>query len=313
MRIKNILLNLFKLIFIIFIIFLIHLGIISFFYITFNDTYRFNESNLIDAELASKFGDFFGGFIGTIFSILSVLLLIYTILHQNRQLQKSSLESNFFRMIDYHNQNVNQMIIANLDSSKPNDFYEGRRAFVQFKIQIHRLFEIVRNINTTNNYQLDDIKIADIVYMVFYYGIDGSWISFIEDKLQRYTPHHIDIANKIQAKINLNPQLKLGRPNQTFLSTYFRNMYNAIKMIDNSTILQDCEKKDLIKIYRAQLSNPELYVLFFNLISRFGKNWMTNEYIIKYEFIKNLPFDYCEGYDLKNYFSINYEDEEYEI
>ena len=77
------------------------IGIISFFFIIFNESFNFNETKIIEPDLASKFGDFFGGFIGTIFSILSVLLLIYTILHQNRENQKSSLETNFFRMIDY--------------------------------------------------------------------------------------------------------------------------------------------------------------------------------------------------------------------
>lgn len=64
--------------------------------------------------------------------------------------------------------------------------HEGRRAFVQFKIQIHRLFEIVRQINEEKAYSLTNKDIADIVYIIFYYGIDGSWLSFIEEKLSRY-------------------------------------------------------------------------------------------------------------------------------
>ena len=209
------------------------IGITSFFFIIFNKSYHFGVSNIIDTELASEFGDFFGGLIGTIFSILSVFLLIYTILHQNRESQKSALETNFFRMIDYHNQNVNQLKVSNLDSNK-NDIYEGRRAFVQFKIQIHRLFEIVTQIVEEKEYKLTDKEIADIVYIVFYYGINGSWVSFIESKLERYKPFHKELANEIQNRINSNPDLKIGRTNQTNLSTYFRNMYNAIKLVDDS-------------------------------------------------------------------------------
>ena len=287
------------------------IGIISFFAIIFNSSFHFNETKIIDPELASKFGDFFGGFVGTIFSILSVFLLIYTILHQNRDTQKSALEANFFRMIDYHNQNVNQLKIPHLDVTRKAETSDGRRAFVQFKIQINRLFDIVREINEEKKYELTEQQIADIVYVVFYYGIDGSWISFIEDKLLVYSPIHRELAKEIQDKINLNPNLRYGRPNQTNLSTYFRNMYNAIKLVDSSKFLNEIEKKDLMKIYRAQLSNPELYVLFFNVLSRFGRKWKENDYITKYKFLKNIPNGYCDGYIPNEHFPMEYEDEEY--
>lgn len=284
------------------------IGILSFFVIIFNPSYHFYDSFIIDVELASKFGDFFGGFVGTIFSIMSVFLLIYTIFHQNKEAQKSALETNFFRMIDYHNQNVNQLKISNLDKTKVNDFYEGRRAFVQFKIQIRRLFQIVNEVVAENDYQLSKDQIADIVYMIFFYGIDGSWVSFIQEKLVRYAPIHINLAAQIQGKINSNPDLKYGRTNQTNLSTYFRNMYNAIKLIDSSKFLDRREKEEIIKIYRAQLSNPELYVLFFNVMSRFGKKWIQNNYITRYKLLKNIPKNYCEDYDPKDYFLMDYEE-----
>lgn len=111
-------------------------------------------------------------------------------------------------------------------------------------------------------------------------------------------------------KIQENQELKLGRTNQTELSSYFRNMYNAIKLVDGDPYLSQKEKTDLVKIYRAQLSNPELYILFFNLVSRFGKKWVDSGYIIKYQLLTNLPHDYCDGYNPKDYFNIQYEEDE---
>lgn len=286
-------------------------GIVSFCLIVSNSSYHFNETHVINANLASQFGDFFGGFVGTLFSISSVFLLIYTILHQGKESKKIALESNFFRMIDYHNQNVSQLKIAHLDLSKKDEISDGRRAFVQFKIQIHRLFEIVEKINNEKKYNLNNEQIADIVYIIFYYGIDGSWISFIESKLERYGSVHKELAKEIQDRINSNSTLKIGRTNQTNLSTYFRNMYNAIKLVDESRFLKKIEKEELIKIYRAQLSNPELYVLFFNVLSRFGKKWKEREYITKYQLLKNIPHNYCDGYVPNDYFPMKYEDDEY--
>lgn len=62
---------------------------------------------------------------------------------------------------------------------------------------------------------------------------------------------------------------------------------------------------------RAQFSNAELFVLFFNIISRFGKKWIDNTYILKYELIQNLPLGYCNGYNPKVYFeNIHFESDE---
>jgi hypothetical protein len=287
------------------------IGAFSFFVIILNKSYHFNESQIIDADLASKFGDFFGGFVGTIFSMLSVFLLIFTIFQQKKESQKTALETNFFRMIDYHNQNVNQLKIAHLDLTKKNDISHGRRAFVQFKIQVHHLLEVCRQINNEKAYKLTDRQIADIAYIVFYYGIEGSWVEFIESKFERYSPIQKEIAIEIQNRINLNPNLKIGRTNQTNLSSYFRNMYSAITMVNDSKFLTHLEKKDLMKIYTAQLSNPELYILFFHVISRFGKKWNDKKYVTNYLLLENIPNNYCDDYIPNDYFPMKYEEHEY--
>lgn len=274
--------------------------------ILFNEVY-FNTTFIIDSELAAKFGDFFGGFIGTLFSMLSILLLIYTVLENNISSRKNNLKDHFFKMIDYHNENVNQISIPHVDTEK-KETENGRRAFVVYKIQLKRLIETIREINVEHSLDLDNKALIDISYIIFYYGLSPTWKEFVKDKLQRYKTADKIIDNLIYT-IESNPKLKIGRTNQTNLSTYFRNMYNAIKLVDTSKVLSNKEKKELIKIYRAQLSNPELYVLFFNITSRFGKKWNEKEFVKKYNLIKNLPKDYCDGFNPKDFFDIKYEHE----
>lgn len=283
-------------------------GLILTLFIVFNKVY-FNTSLLIDTKLASDFGSFFGGFVGTIFAILSMVLIVYTIVKQNVENRKTSLKDNFFKMIDYHNQNVSQIAVPNLDTEKDN-FEGGRRAFVVYKIQFKGLLSLINEIDRKKKIGLKDTEIIDIAFIIFFYGLQGSWKDFISDKLKRYDKSEI-IIKEIIKKIEMKPNIKMGRTNQTNLSTYFRNMYNAIKLIDNSDLMSDGEKKELIKIYRAQLSNPELYIIFFNIISRFGKKWIERRYIEKYEFLKNIPKDYCDDYSPKKFFSMKYEYEEY--
>ena len=262
----------------------------------------------INSTRASEFGSFFGGYVGVMFSIVSTLLLIYTVIDQHIERQKAWTTDKFYKMLEFHNNIVNQLSVAHIDTRK-KDRSNGRRAFVIFKIQINRLLKLIEGLNAKEKWNLDKDQKLNIVYMVFYYGIDKEWVEFLQDKIKEDITADLlrTILDKILSQIEEDENLKLGRTNQTSLSAYFRNMYNLIKFVDNDKYLDKDEKKDLITIYRAQLSNPELYVLFFNLRSYFGKTWNDNKYVERYELLKNIPKDYCGGYNPGEYYKIEYE------
>lgn len=253
----------------------------------------------INSTRASEFGSFFGGYVGVMFSILSTLLLIYTIIDQFIERQKRWATDNFYRMLEFHNDMVKQLSVAHINTTKP-ERSNGRRAFVVFKLQIHHLLELIEDLNTGEKWNLNKDQILRIVYMIFYYGINRQWIEFLQDKIKEDIDFNI-ILNQVEITEE-EENLKLGRTNQTSLSAYFRNMYNLIKLVDNDKYLSKQEKKSLITIYRAQLSNPELYVLFFNLRSGFGKKWNDKGYVETYELLKNIPKHYCDGYNPEDYY-----------
>ncbi|OFX79064.1 MAG: hypothetical protein A2X12_07640 [Bacteroidetes bacterium GWE2_29_8] len=282
-------------------------GFIIFFFTVFNKAY-YNTSFQINPDLASKFGDFFGGFIGSLFAITSTLLILVTLIKQNIDNKKSQTGSNFFKMLDYHTENVKQLSISHIDPARKEDKIEGRRAFVIFKLQLIELFGVVNKIKSDLKLKLSDDEIIDIVYVAFYYGIDKDWEKFTDNKLSRYKQGN-EIAKLLLEAKNFDSK-KIGRTNQTSLSSYFRNLYNAVKLIDSDQYLTIEEKKQYIKILRAQLSNPELYVFFFNIVSRFGKKWKESEYIERYELIKNIPSGYLGDYNPKDFFSMTYEEDE---
>jgi len=319
--------------------------VLATYFIFTNKAFQIGTTFLIDPTLGASLGNLYGGLIGTLLSASSIFLLIYTIINQRDEAQKNNLKSNFFKMIDYHNQHLINISLStpnpkNLQKEEKKAFVtskiqfkrivqaikeisvqeklqippkEGKKAFVTFKIQFKRILETIKEISVQENLQLTDSEILDISYVIFYFGIEGSWTTFITNKLSRYKGFNEELVIKIQnSLIQKDATGGLLKTNQTHLSSYFRNMYNAIKMVDESKILNDFEKYELIKIYRAQLSNPELYVIFFNVLSRFGKKWLQNDFINKYDLIKNIPFEYCDGYDPKHYFpSIKFEEDEY--
>lgn len=274
--------------------------------VVFDDAY-FQCGADINTELASDFGDFVGGFIGTLFGLLSVVLLAYSILKQTYETRRNNIRNSFFKMIDYHYKNVEQ-----IELTKPGNksvLEKGRRGFVAYKIQLKRLLQAVCKINKEHELGLNGHDVASIAYMVFYYGADDSWKQFLREKIDCYACSEVMIDELILLS-KKNPELNLCRTNQTILSAYFRNMYNAIKLVDSDVNFTKGEKYELIKIYRAQLSNPELYILFFNVISPFGKKWREKDYVNRYALVKNIPYGYLDGYDMKRYFCIQYEYEE---
>lgn len=172
------------------------------------------------------------------------------------------------------------------------------------------MVEKCTEINNNNNLNISDNDLLEISYSVFYYGLDKSWIDYSKSKLN--TIHNADIMLDCLLRDVKNDSCYYCRTNQTSLSAYFRNMYNTIKLIDSDEFLRDNEKRQYIKIFRAQLSNPELYIIYMNVMSRFGKKWREQKYIEKYEFIKNLPLDYCNPFDPQMDFPMNYEEIELE-
>ena len=67
---------------------------------------------------------------------------------------------------------------------------------------------------------------------------------------------------------------------------YFRNLYNIMKFIKNSTITN---KKLYTNIIRAQLSSYELVLLFYNCLSEVG-NQKFKPLVEEFALLKNMDF-----------------------
>jgi hypothetical protein len=189
----------------------------------------------------------------------------------------------------------------------------GRSAFISMKLELSELLQLVKKVNKRLDIDPPNDFVIDFAYMIFYYGFDCEWFTFFKDRFKEIA--NIDgYLSEFSNEIDKVADKKLGNTNQTFISSYMRNIYNAIKFIDTSNVLDNPEKLSYIKILRSQLSNPELYILYFNIRSRFGLNWIKNDYIKKYQLFTNIPEGYCQEYDHKKYFpnsdGYSYEDDD---
>lgn len=297
------------------IIFLI-LTLLMFFIFLFNKAY-FNFTGKIDVDLAAQFGSFFQGLIGTLAGITSALFMIVIFLLQTKQSRISQVENAYFKMLDYHRENVNSLHVSDFRLEKKNKVtnevlsYYGRRAFVIFKLQLFECLDFVDAVLNAEKLSFTPRQRIDVAYMIFYYGFEREYDDFTKTIFKNYPDHFV--KKLFYNRTIYKKDHKIGRTNQTSLSAYFRNLYNAILFIDQNQDLTQVQKNNYIKILRAQLSNPEQCLLYFNVMSRFGKKWEDYNLIQKYELITNIPRDYCHGFDFHSDFKINYEDDELDL
>jgi Putative phage abortive infection protein len=93
----------------------------------------------------------------------------------------------------------------------------------------------------------------------------------------------------IHEKIIDDAYIKFNKQTNTELGHYFRTLYNIVKYVHNSHI-NSKNKQFYINILRAQLSNQELLLLFYNSLSMMGKQ-KFKPLIEEFALLKNMPKD----------------------
>lgn len=146
-------------------------------------------------------------------------------------------------------------------------YIEGRRD-TRRRLEISRAIILARN---NQPYNSDYLREEDDEYII---GYDSHFVKY-------YGGH----------------QFRLGH--------YFRHLYQTVRYMNEKIELSYKEKYEYIKLLRAQLSNYEQALLFFNSLSQLGKKWEMDavindncegytradfELITKYNLIKNIPF-----------------------
>lgn len=86
--------------------------------------------------ITGQFGDFIGGFIGTLFNLAGALLLFLNLKEQRSSFYQERLEGKFFEMIQLHRDNVSEMELP----VGVNDTYKGRKVIHAIVAQFERLY-----------------------------------------------------------------------------------------------------------------------------------------------------------------------------
>lgn len=99
-----------------------------FFYIL-SEHFEINAPSAIDMSSTGQSGDFIGGIVGTIISLAGTILLLVTLNSQSKANFISSFEEKFFKLIELHRANVDEVLISRPTESHKENKIEKRKAF----------------------------------------------------------------------------------------------------------------------------------------------------------------------------------------
>ncbi|PHI36321.1 hypothetical protein CBQ28_15040 [Pseudoalteromonas sp. GCY] len=232
-------------------------------------------------DKAGAFGDFFGGILNPILTFFTLFGLIVTIVIQRKEfrlarfeyektadaLGTTAIETTFFNILDLHHNLVSNL---KLDMKELSNKTKAERIFTEIA---ETFFQ-----RTMGNALLDKDEIVEgreVFETIIKFLTSNS--ESAENSLERY--------KFIQNNLN------------HILGHYFRNLYQALKIINNydDNKLSEADKRKYTSILRAQLSTKELAILFLNCIEGVSDNGEFKNLLIRYEMLEHLPIQAVEG------------------
>ena len=251
---------------IIFGILIILLSILIFFW---RGSFSFDHNFFIDEAKIGQFGDFVGGFVGSIFSLVGILLF-YVALREQRQDFATGQETLKIQ-IEAFQQQVKEFEAQREELIETRKIYEQQNKTM--KIQ---QFD-------SNFYSLLNVFIQQRTYLDP--GGAGNFFS----KLCTEIKDGFEVEGKGFSKLFNEACEKYIIIYNTYrpkLALYFMTLYRLFRVIEDSENLTDIEKISYHKIVRSLITKEELIMLYYNYQSSFGKKPLP--IVMKYNYLKHL-------------------------
>lgn len=230
---------------------------------------------------------------------------------QNKQNQLQQFESQFYEMIKLHRENVTEMHIHGYDFQdtsgslmKMEKITEGRKVFVTMKTELECILTLYKSLFGDLNAEGYNKS-----YLLFFSGLDEfkkkypsdtTFIELLEKARRRHSNPDTKAIKTNKERKEFSSSCKLNFNYKPFsghasrLGHYFRHLYLIVKSVVKSEIITDYDNKmKYLRLLRAQLSNHEQILLFYNWLSGYGEDWENeeNRFLTEYCMIHNLWYD----------------------
>jgi hypothetical protein len=256
-------------------------------------------------EAKGQIGDSWGVFT-SIFSALAFGGLISTLIfqsaaisqakkeshEQDERYKRQQIENTFFRMLDIHFDLVKEIDLKSVRSL--DTIASGKDTFTIFYKRLREYYE--HEARRDSDKPNSDRDVLDV-------GVSGSLVdgevnsNFVEGRgTSILTPdgyYELNIIGFAYATFWQRYRSDLGH--------YFRFFFNLVKYVDSADLSVE-EKFRYVKIIRAQLTDFEIVIIFYNSLSVMSINTFK-PLIEKYSILNNLSDDLIFDVRHKNYFS----------
>lgn len=233
--------------------------------------------------------------------------------HQKREMSIQQFESQFYEMLRLHRENVTEMRINGYDFNeqgagliKFDKTTEGRKIFVTMHTELEVILKLYKSVHK----RLTKDGFAKC-YDMFFSGLDAFEQEYPDEteliKLARSarkrhsSPDSLDIPvvdnedrKSFQKVCKLYFNYKPFSGHASRLGHYFRHLFLMVKSVANSDLITEYEPRmKYLRILRAQLSNHEQILLFYNWLSDYGQRWENaeNSFFTEYCMIHNLWYN----------------------
>lgn len=234
---------------------------------------------------------------------------------QKKQSKLDKFEAQLYEMLRLHKENVNELELkaARRTTWKPYgedgdvrykyNYYtvSKRNAFVELKNEFEYILLIYKR-HYPNISELSSKAFYDC-YKTFFWGISIPVNATLIERMEPfgsedYRNSLLEIQNKqfsediFDVPDNINFDIEAFRGHSEFLGHYFRHIFHTVKFVVNQpdSFLSYNEKRQYLRVLRAQLSNHEQIMLFYNWLSGYGKPWEDdkNKFFTEFVMIHNL-------------------------
>ncbi len=249
-------------------------------FIASNSLFNFSESTAHIGDSLAIMNPFIA-ITGVIFTFLAFYIQKLANDEIKAQFKKQQFESQFFEMLHLHKENVNELSITDFLDENDNIEKKGRHVF----FIMSKIFEKI--LGYSKNYLATELTIKNFEesYHIFFWGIKNT--DEVEDQLSKKL-----LGQGAYSGINIGFGLFKNYQGLSYsLGHYFRHLFLTVKfVIDSNIITEQKEKMKYLKILRAQLSNHEQIMLFYNWLSGYGEAWEDDEnsFFTDFKMIHNL-------------------------
>lgn len=276
--------------------------------------YIFTNVRTTEKLAANNIGDTMGGTMSPFIAIAGVIFTFLAFYMQKiandeirSQFRIQQFEAHFYEMLRLHKENVNEVVYKETSATGEIEISHSRKAFEKIDLELKKIYNEVSSIYS--GAYLDYDFYLNKSYHILFFGLDseqnGLQLNFykIPDEIRKETDKSID--DKLYRTLLNHKTYGVNNFFCSGYSTYFahlyRHLYLTVKFVVNQSekFISYEEKRKYLRILRAQLSNPEQALMFYNWKSGFGRQWeemdmngiSKNKFFTDYRMIHNLYDD----------------------